>query len=265
MKTIYRIILILSLLIPTLAKAQDPMPAGLTETEVAAAVDSIRAAYDPDWTELSMEGKLSFDGLPVRPTVKVYMKRNESIIISARAPIFGEVARIEANRDSITLINKHTKTYNSQPLGRYLAGYPNGLADIQDILLGEVAFPGRGRITAELAGACAWLPVPNQDAVLIYPGETLQFSGADYGYLMDPDDWHLLSFALALQKAEAYLETGYLYGQNGWTLSLNISLRDHPYEGTLELSYPSYSPVPLEFTKVTDKYRKADISKLLKF
>lgn len=263
MKRIISIIL-LSLL-PFLLLAQDEAPEQLSFEEVAVALDSIRSGYDNEWTELSMEGKLQFDGLPLRPTVKIYMKRGESVIMSARASIFGEVARIELNKDSLTIINKHSKTYNSQPLGAYLSRYPGAIADIQDILLGQVAFPGHGRITEELASLSAWLPVPAQEAALIYPGETLQFPGADYGFLMDPSDWHLQSFAIALQKAQAYIETGYLYGGSGWTLTLKITLREHPYQGALELSYPEYSPTPLEFTKVTDKYRKVDIRKLLKF
>lgn len=268
---IYHIILpfFLSLFVSFPGAAQedgDEAPVNvLSAEEIAVALDSISNAYDSDWDQLSMEGKLSFDGLPLRPTVKIYMKRNESIIMSARASIFGEVARIELNRDSLTIINKHSKTYNSQPIATYLSSFPNAIADIQDILLGELAIPGHGRLTPELAAASSWIYIPQQGATMLYPGADLQIQGADFGFLLDPSDWHLESFALALQNAKAYIETSYEYGELGWTLLFDISLGEKPYHGSLELSYPDYQPTPLEFTRINDKYRKLDIHKLLKF
>ncbi len=83
----------------------------MTAEEIAVATDSIIANYDADWTDLSMQGKLTFDGLPMSASVKIYMKRGESIILSARAPFIGEVARVEATPDSIVFINKHTNCY----------------------------------------------------------------------------------------------------------------------------------------------------------
>lgn len=237
----------------------------LTAEVIATAVDSIQVGYDSEWAELSMEGKLQFDGLPVRPTVKIYMKRNESIIMSARASIFGEVARVEISRDSLTIINKHSKTYLSYPLGKVVDSYPGGIADIQDIMLGEVAIPGKGHMTHELAAACAWAYLEAQDAVLLYPSADLQIPGADYGFLLDPSDWHLLSFALGIPKSAAFLETEYQYGEQGWTMKLNMELKERPYTGMLELTYPNYSPTPLEPTKITDKYRKVDFKNLMKF
>ena len=108
----------------------------LTLEEIAVATDTIIANYDSDWNDLSMQGKLSFDGLPMSVSVKLYMKRGESIILSARAPIFGEVARVEVCQDSIVFINKHTRTYNVQSLTGLNVDAKAYLCDLQDILLG---------------------------------------------------------------------------------------------------------------------------------
>lgn len=247
-----------------LQPADPSAPVLMSAEEIAIATDSIMSGYDADWQELSMQGKLSFDGLPVRPTIKIYMKRGESVIMSARASILGEVARVEINRDSITLINKHTKTYNVQPLGKYLKDYPGGISDIQDILLGQMAFPGQGRLTPELSARAQWISIPGQ-GTLIYPEPALQFPKSDYGFVADPDDWHLLAFALGLPESQAFLETGYLYGKEGWTLQLKITLRDKPLKGQLELTYPDYSPTPLSPTDAGARYRKVDLKQLLKF
>lgn len=258
------LIALTALIIPD-ARAQDsPAPVAMTAEEIAVAADTIISRYSPDWQELSMQGKLTFDGLSVRPTVKIYMKRGESVIMSARASIFGEVARVEINRDSVTFINKYTKTYNAQPISAYTKDYPGGISDIQDILLGQLAIPGRGRLSPELAMRAEWITIPGQ-GTLIYPQAALQFPKSDYGFVADTDDWHLKAFALSLPEANAFLETGYLYGDEGWTLLLKITLRDKPMQGELRLSYPDYAPTPLQATDAGARYRKVDIKQLLKF
>ena len=236
----------------------------LTVEETAVATDSIRAGYDSDWQRLSMQGRLIFDALPIRPNVKIYMERGKSVIMSARAPIMGEVARIEINRDSVTMINKYNRTYCSYDAGGILGKSTDFMADVQDILLGQVAFPGRGRISHDLASRSQWIEIPGQ-GTLIYPGADLQLPGADYGYVMDPDGWQLRSFALLIAGAQTLLETTYLYGDEGWTLGLRATVKDRPMEGEMQLSYPDYSPTPLGFTDAGKKYRKTDLKGLLKF
>lgn len=247
-----------------LQPADPDAPVLLSAEEIAVATDSIASRYPDDWQELSMQGKLTFDGLPVRPTIKIYMKRGESVIMSARASLLGEVARIEISRDSVTFINKHTRTYNSQPISAFTSVYPGGIADIQDILLGQIAIPGQGRLSHELAQRAQWISIPGQ-GTLIYPEAALQLPDADYGFIADPTDWHLAAFALGLPRASAFIETGYLYGEEGWTLQLKITLADKPMQGNLQLSYPDYEPTPMQLSDAGARYRKVDIKQLLKF
>ncbi len=236
----------------------------MTIGEIAVATDSIMANYDSEWQDLSMQGKLSFDGLPMAVSIKLYMKRSESVILSARAPILGEVARVEICPDSIVLINKHTRTYNVQPLGGLNVDSRAYLRDLQDILLGQVAFPGQGRLSEENAVKSQWIELATSDA-LIYPGEDLQVAGSEYGFVMDTSCWQLRSFVLMLQKSGVVLETKYLYGDKGWTLGIEISLPKKKLGGEAQLSYPDYNPTPLEFTSLGSKYRKVDFKELMKF
>ncbi|MDE5850428.1 MAG: DUF4292 domain-containing protein [Muribaculaceae bacterium] len=236
----------------------------MTVEEVAVAADSIISNYDADWTDLSMQGKLTFDGLPMSVSVKVYMKRGESIILSARAPIFGEVARVEANQDSITFINKHTRCYSVQPLGGFGVDRKAYLTDLQDILLGQVAFPGNGRLTQDNATLSQWIALPTGES-LLYPSAALQTAGAEYGFVLDSAMWQLRSFVLMLQKTGVVLETKYQYGEKGWTLGLEISLPKKKMQGEVQLTYPDYDCSPLEFTKLGDKYKKVDFKQLMKF
>lgn len=237
----------------------------MTMEEVAVAADSIMANYDADWSDLSMQGKLTFDGLPMSVSVKVYMKRGEAVILSARAPFLGEVARVEVNQDSIMLINKHSRTYNVQPLDGLDVDRKAYLNDLQDILLGQVAFPGYGRLTAENAFLPQWIALPTGEA-LIYPSSDLQTQGTEYGFVMDSGAWQLSSFVLMLQQTGVVIETKYLYGDKGWTLGLEINLPKKKLQGEVQLSYPEYEGVaPMEFTVIGGKYRKVDFKQLMKF
>ncbi|MDE7350729.1 MAG: DUF4292 domain-containing protein [Muribaculaceae bacterium] len=236
----------------------------MTVEEMSVAADSIIANYDADWTDLSMQGKLTFDGLPMSVSVKVYMKRGESIILSARASIFGEVARVEANQDSITFINKHTRCYCVQPLGGFGVDRKAYLTDLQDILLGQVAFPGNGRLTQDNARLSQWIALPTGES-LLYPSAALQTAGAEYGFVLDSAMWQLRSFVLMLQNTGVVLETKYQYGEKGWTLGLEISLPKKKMQGEVQLTYPDYDCSPLEFTKLGEKYRKVDFKQLMKF
>lgn len=236
----------------------------MTVEEIAVATDTIIANYDSDWNALSMQGKLSFDGLPMSVSVKLYMKRGESIILSARAPIFGEVARVEICQDSIILINKHSRTYNVQSFAGLNVDSKAYLCDLQDILLGQVAFPGHGRLTPEMAFQSQWITLPTDDA-LIYPSSELQVDGTEYGFVMDSLCWQLESFVLMLNKSGVVVETKYLYGDKGWTLGIEISLPKKKLGGEAQLSYPDYNPMPLDFTALGSKYRKVDFKELMKF
>lgn len=236
----------------------------MTVEEVAVATDSIVGNYDSHWTDLSMQGKLSFDGLPMSVSVKVYMKRGEAVILSARAPFLGEVARVEVSQDSITLINKHTRTYNVQSLESLPVDRQAYLCDLQDILLGQVAFPGSGRLTPDIAGLSKWIALPTGET-LIYPSVELQTPGVEYGFVMDSEFWQLRSFVMMLQQSGVVLQTKYQYGDKGWTLGLEIILPKKKMNGEVQLSYPDYEAAPLEFTVLGSKYRKVDFKQLMKF
>lgn len=277
--------LFIGLLLPVIAEAQVPVPSDsvaicepgeaaevieesdsrlMSAEEIAVATDTIMANYDSEWKELSMQGKLSFTGLPMRVSVKVYMERGKSVILSARAPFLGEVARVEMNQDSIVFINKHSRTYNTQQLAGYTPDPKRYLCDLQDILLGEMAFPGNGHITQSLATQSQWIVMPGEK-VLVYPAKSLQVDGTEYGFVMDSTCWQLQSFVLMIKKPGVVINTNYIYGEKDWTLGLEISVNNKKMNGEVELSYPDYSPTPLEFTALGNKYRRVDIKGLLKF
>ncbi len=231
----------------------------------AAALPAVPAEADTaGWEQLSMQGKLSMEGLPVKPSVKIFMKRGESVIMSARAPFFGEVVRVEVNSDSITVINKHTRSFLSHPMSSVFGQDSCAVSDLQDILLGEVAFPGHGPLTPDLA-VRSELSATAEGDIFMLPEDSLQYEDVEYGFVLDADDGQLLTFALMHRKTESVVTLDYLYGDEGWTLGLLFEINGHPVEGELTLSYPDYNPTPLGFTDAAARYKRTDLKGLLKF
>lgn len=249
------------------AVAADTLPEGFRHLDIAdvmAAVKVSEEGYSGEWTQLSMQGKLSMEGLPMRPTVKIYMERGKNIILSARAPFFGEVARVEICSDSIAVINKHTRKYMSIDIRRLSEANPSLVSDFQDILLGNVAYPGHGRLNSELALASQWTVTPD-DEVFVYPGADLQFNGVEYGFMLDAEDFDLLSFMLMLHASDAILNVTYLFGEEGWTLGIETEMNKRLIRCEMELTYPDFNPSPLQMTDAGARYSRTDLKGILKF
>lgn len=202
------------------------------------------------------------DGLPVSPTVKIYMKRGETVILSARAPIFGEVARLEVCPDSATFINKHTKILVARYQQRHTLA-SRIIADLQELLLGNLYLPGHGPMTWNFRKT-ARSPRPRRQSLPI-PAPDLQYRGLEYGFVVAPDDRALQTLAVLIPDHDAIVCLDYLFGEQGWTLGLGIDLGKNSLEGALQLSYPDFTPTPLTLTNAGARYTRTDFKRLLKF
>lgn len=231
--------------------------------DIESALAGIADNYGDDWYDLSMKGKLRAEGLAASPTVKIYMKRSESVIMSFRVPIVGEVARIEMCPDSLTFINKMSKKYWSQPLGQTSSGRTGIISDIQDLLLGKVAYPGYGRLTEELSAKSLWSY--EDDDLYLMPMAENQYADAEYFFMIDDYDFKLTDFILHLKKNDIWLNTHYNYGDAGWSLGLAVENGDNIFEAIFELSYPDFAPIPLEMTDAGTRYSRTDLNGILKF
>ena len=101
------------------------------------------------WTTAELSGKLRLSKLPISPSVKIYMKRNQDVILSARAPFLGEVLRVELTGDTLTAINKMKKTYAVTSSAGVQELDTAFCADVQGLLLGRVVVPGYGELSEE--------------------------------------------------------------------------------------------------------------------
>ena len=224
--------------------------------------------YKP-WTALSMKGKLSLDALPVTPNVKVYMEHAQCIRIAVSWGILGEVARIEIDRQNMTLINKRGGTYCRVPIADKLSRLGADITNVQDLLLGRVFLMNAGTLTAQTA------PLVNvsqgsADTWIITPKHA--DPNAEYGFTLYPDGKMLL--AAAFTPDEQYQATAQ-YSYQGkkskkednekTTIDLALKLGSKPMNLSLQLDPPVQNPeAPLQPTAIKKDWQQLSLKAFIK-
>jgi len=200
-----------------------------------AVIDNIVESYTP-WQSVEFSGRLKCDRLPLSPSVKMYMVRDSLLQISVRAPLLGEVGRLNVTRDEVLVVNKMRRVYCSEPAESLFELWPSMLSDLQSVFLARVAVLGSGELDAENSavvdagddGEGNWIIVPQTD-----PG-TLPFN---YGYLVSP-----AGRTLAMM--------GSVTGKGSLTIEYSYPGRGEQLDITLDRSNGKKTEATLEFTSV---------------
>ena len=220
---------------------------------------AIAKTYTP-WQSVSLKGKLKAEGLPLSLNVKIYMLRGQSVIMSLSAPLLGEVGRVEIDRDSILLVNKHSKTYCREDVARPLSEFGATINDFQDLLMGRVFVLGSGTLTegnarqVEVAegASSTWIVTPKS-----------QPRRAQYGFTLYQDG--LMMLAVAGTPDENYMATAkYDYDKSNTSIELTFTIKEKPVTLTMQLEAPDYSPTPLEPVTINLKWTRQSFRSWLK-
>ena len=224
-------------------------------------VDSIVAPWT-DWDEVSLNGKLKMAGLPVSPSVKIFMQRDRAIFISLRAPFVGEVGRAEITDSTVLMVNKMKKVYMEESLEKVFSFYPGSLYDLQNLILGRVALPGLGILSHEV-----------EDSVDIYAEEDGTFSlvvaeeaeipGINYGYVFDSGFWPVALLVLPQQTPDVSVTLGYEYYEHGYDMTVFYRSDTKNYHATLELDEPDWNGRAFDRLSISSKYRKVDLKEFM--
>lgn len=226
-----------------------------------AVVDSIVSPWE-EWNDVSINGKLKMAGLPVSPSVKIFMQRDSAIYISLRAPFVGEVGRAEITDSTVLVVNKMKKIYVEESLEKVFSFYPGSLYDLQNLLLGRVALPGLGILSHDV-----------EDSVDIYAEEDGTFSlvvaeeseipGINYGYVFDSGFWPVALLVLPQQTPDVSVTLGYEYYENGYDMTVFYRSDKRNYQATLELDEPEWEGRPFDRLSISSKYRKVDLKEFM--
>ncbi|MDE7080381.1 MAG: DUF4292 domain-containing protein [Muribaculaceae bacterium] len=199
--------LLVSLLLIIISSAGSPLHAQddqLGRKEEKRLIERIADSYT-DWQRASWSGKLSSDRLPVSVTMKVYMEKGKLTMISLRAPLFGEVARVEIDPDSLVVANKMKHTYYSRQLSEISAMAPDLTEDVQALLLGRMFAIGCGQLGKSCADAVAIFPLQADSGYMVVPDVPDYLPQVVYGFATDAD-LRISTFAAAYGRTEVASE-----------------------------------------------------------
>lgn len=237
-------------------------PAPLSFEEKKVVVDSIISHWN-DWQRVSLSGKLKMRGLPLTPSVKIFMERDSSIMISLRAPFMGEVGRAEIVGDTLTIVNKMKKTYVRESLDSVLSHYPVALSSVQDMLLGRVIIPGFG-VLSEGSEAVVEIFPEEESRFTLIPSEAYEIDGFNYGYLIDGMALPEVLMVVPAAKPEINVSMTYSFYDSGYDFTLTYQKDDKAISGTLQLSNPDWDGQSMDPIRIDDRYRKMDLSDFIK-
>lgn len=219
-------------------------------------INDIIDSYMP-WQSAEFSGKLKTDKLPVSPTVKIYMVRDSLLQISVRAPLLGEVGRLNLTRDEVLVVNKMKKIYCREPAEKLFDIYLSFLPDIQSLLLARIVILGSGELGMENSTAVEvdddgegnWLVVPQTE-----PG-AIPFN---YGYLVGAGS--RTKALVATVPGKGSLEIQYTYLNRGMQMQIALDRdKGKNFEAQLDFSsvrWGGSEMVPLKlgnYTKVSVK------------
>lgn len=223
----------------------------------SAPLSKITSSYT-NWSDARLNCKLSATGLPVSPSVKIYMERDKSICISISAIFVGEVGRIEIKGDNVLAINKMHGVYCQENVSDFFADLPVTLSDLQNLLLGRIFLLGEGVLSEKNSGKAmimeredgGWDVVP-----VTQPAEL----GIAYGYSTYPDG----RMNVVLVEAEGGKEVAgqYIYKKDSRKLEIEYLGGGRSLEATLDIketkmdSYEPLTPVNIksDWTRVSPK------------
>ena len=246
--TIYRL---LSLLLPALLlcapagdivakskKAPKPLDVDSVATQTillngkakTAALKSITDAYS-SWSSAEMSGKITSIKFFIKPSVKLYMKRGAELLLSVRVPLKGEVARLEADRDSLLIVNKLNRTYLHESLETVSRIADVTLSDIQDLFLGRLFIAGRGTLSKK-DGKRVDIYQKGSDW-LVVPSEQHEASLVHYGFSAD-DKGRALLLMISSMVDESNAELDYTYKGKQRTLEFTLERKGRPFGLTVE-------------------------------
>ncbi|MCH5226687.1 MAG: DUF4292 domain-containing protein [Muribaculaceae bacterium] len=215
--------------------------------------------YEP-WEKATLNGKLKMQGLPLSPSIKIFMEKDSLIEITVRAPFIGEAGRLVISKENITAVNKLNKTYVSENVTEILKYYPGGIGDIQDLLLGRFFIPGFDLAETE-PDSLIDIYFEDEQFNVVPKGEA-QIDGIKYGFVVD-DGFNPLAFMVMPDgRPDIQFAVLYTYKLQDYDVRFMFQEGVRVHEATLELKGPEWKG---DASKAIDlrNYRKVSFNDFL--
>lgn len=206
----------------------------------------------PEWERATINGKLKMKGLPLSPSIRIFMEKDSLVELSIKAPFMGEVGRVIITPDTLLGVNKMNKTYTKLAINEILRYYPGGIREIQSLLLGRVVMPGLGEINEEILGMVNFLETDMGLAII--PAEGYGVEGFDYGYVTD-EGLNPLALIVMPEFAEnTSVSVAYDYEKDGVTETISYLQNDKGMTFELQMKNPEWTGEAAKPINMDKKY-----------
>ncbi len=248
----------------TVSASVRELPEGYMSADNATAeriTNNILSEYS-DWETVELDGKLRMEGLPLTPNVKIYMERDKSVSISLRAPFVGEVGRLEANQDSVSVINKMNRTYSTYAVAD--SPVPVDVSTLQCLLLQRINIPGRGQLGEDTVSLLDMYMTEDFQQFLMLPKREVEIEGCSYGFVTDGEG-KLVAIIVTIDSAEDDSVTvEYTPDGSGTDIDVLAAIGERIYRAQLDLKAPKWNVEGFASIVPGPKYRRLPFKEFLK-
>lgn len=252
----YLFIIIITLIAAVLPAAAQ---SGQTPAEAVAAVESYN-----NWKSVEINGKIRLDKFFINPSIRIYMERDTKIMISARVPIQGEVARLELDTAGILAVNRLKKIYCREEAGDILKSVPARIGDLQSLIMGRLWLLGSGQLTQSTISHMSY--TPESDCIVCVPNEQPFDGNVQYGFTLGYDSL-LQAFYATTDWQDVAVLIEYFFKSNGrYDVTLQYTAGASAGASlSLSLDAPKWNPSPMDPWIDNPRYRRVGIKEILKF
>lgn len=239
------------------------MPAwAANDADGQAFMKALADSYTP-WRSVELNGKLHMERLPLSPSVRIYMERGSKLYISVRAPLLGEVGRLEIDGTQLTAANRMKRVWVREDIGEAVGTtLPIKIEDVQDLFLARVFLTDYGTLSTQNMGMCN--VYDESDCRLLVPLTQPAGGSVRYGYTFDFQQRMQDLYVTTVSENYAAL-VEYTYEGKKTALGFNIQLKNKTYEADLTLDEPKWNPSKaMQAIEISDSWSRVDIRTFLK-
>lgn len=230
----------------------------------ARALRTILPTYT-DWQTAELNGKIRMKGLPLSPSLKIYMTKKTAVTISVRAPILGEVGRIEIDGDSVLAINKMKNVYCRESIAGIKYEYPDAIADLQSLLLGRVVVVRSGELSVTNSDYMDFTET-EQNWSLTYPKGRSEYDEFGYEYKVNREG-RIDSFIVSMSTADRDLAAQIDYSYPGNNMNLDISATqdsEKKFSTEIDFDQPRYGVTMPSPAQLNSRAKRVGIKEFIK-